>query len=69
MVSALDAARPCGEPLRDVGAERRHLGVDVVGGDGDQADGGGLGGVELLAGEEVAAGRARQSSSAAASAR
>ena len=40
--------------LADRRGQRRDGGLDIVGGDGDQPDVGGLGGAELLPGEEVA---------------
>ena len=59
VVSAFDAARPCGDPLRDSAVSAATAAPRVVGGDGDQPDLGGLVGAELLAGQEVPAGRTR----------
>ena len=58
VVSAFDAARPCGDALPDVGGQGSHLGLDIVGGNADQPDTRRLGRPELLPGEEVAPGRA-----------
>ena len=46
---------PAASPSRSSAASAATVRVDVVGGDGDQADVRGLGGAELLAGDEVAA--------------
>ena len=58
VVSAFEAASPCGDALPISRGECRHRGLDVVGGDGDQTDVRRLVRAELLAGEEVAAGGA-----------
>ena len=59
VVSAFDAARPCGEPFAISAVSSATVAVDVVGRDGDQADLRGLVGAELLAGDEIPARGAR----------
>ncbi len=58
VVSAFDAASPCGEPRPMSATSDRDRGLDVVGGHRDQPDRRGGGGVERLAGQVVAGGGA-----------
>ena len=60
VVSAFDAARPCGEPRLTSATSFGHRGVHVVGCHRDQSDLRGFAGVERLAGQVVAGGGPRR---------